>query len=80
MVRRDGAETRRQRIAEINRSLKGIGEKGVQLNKFVAAQMLKTGLTRAKILEYLTLLQEIGNITIDHDVNSISEVPDSSIE
>jgi hypothetical protein len=70
MVRKDGAETRKERIKNIAASIqaslyknKDIGYIG--LKKTVALLELETGLTREKILEYLTLLQEAGQIEID---------------
>ena len=73
MVRRDGAETRRMRVSEINQALTGVGE-GVSLKQFVAVQMVKTGLTKPKILEYLSLLQDIGNIQVDEKIDRIREI------
>lgn len=63
MVRRDGAEARRERIAEIARIIqaalyeaKEIG--WIQLSKIVTKIMIKTGLTRNNVMEILNLLAD----------------------
>ena len=74
MVRRDGAETRRERLDQIARTVQGSlhqskepGE--IPLSKTVAKLMLLTGLTEPKVLEYLDLLQKAGQFELDtqHD-------------
>ena len=51
-----------------------IGEEGVRLKRFVAAQMVKSGLTKCKIIEYLEVLEENGNIEIKEDADLIREI------
>lgn len=69
MVKRDGAETRRQRIAHIARMVQAAlhasknGE--IPLSKFVAGVMYETGLTREKILEYMEVPEQMGQFEID---------------
>ena len=70
MVRKDGAEARKERIASIARlihaSLFQNKETGfIPLKKSMALLMLETGLTKEKILEYLDLLQDTGQIHVD---------------
>jgi hypothetical protein len=76
MVRKDGAETRRERISKIATSIqaslyqnKDLGY--VSLNKTVAKQELETGLTREKILEYIALLVEADQFELDHEKDQI---------
>ena len=73
MVKRDGAETRRERISKIARDLqsrfyekkiKGKKEELV-LSKFVAFQMYETGLSESKIMEYLEIIKKMGQCEID---------------
>ena len=63
MVRKDGAEARKERIAKIAANTqaalylnKDLGY--ISLKKTVAKHELETGLTREKIMEYLALLVE----------------------
>ena len=76
MVRRDGAEARKERITHIARiiqaSLFQNKEAGfIPLKKTVAILMLETGLTKEKIMEYLRLLEETGQIEIDEEKDQI---------
>jgi hypothetical protein len=79
MVKKDGAETRRIRIEQIARDLqsgfyekksKGESEELI-LSKFVAIQMYKTGLTKSKILDYLSIIETMGQCEIDTDNDKI---------
>jgi len=76
MVRRDGAEARKERIAKIAANVKAalylnkdLGY--ISLKKIVAKQELGTGLTREKILEYLALLVEADQFEIDLEKDQI---------
>ncbi len=76
MVRKDGAETRRERIAKIASSTQSdlyqnrdLGY--ISLKKTVAKHELETGLTREKIMEYLNLLVETDRIEIDTEKDQI---------
>jgi len=79
MVRRDGAETRRERLEQIARSVqaalhqnKESGE--ISLSKTVAQLMLLTGLTETKVLEYLSLLQKLYPLEVDAENDKIKKV------
>lgn len=74
MVRRDGAETRKERLEQIAKFVqsslflkKESGE--ISLSKTVAKLMLATGLTESKLLEYLLLLEKADQFEMDtqHD-------------
>jgi hypothetical protein len=76
MVRRDGAETRRERLEQVARSVqaalhqnKESGE--ISLSKTVAQLMLLTGLTETKVLEYLSLLQRAGQFEVDVETDKV---------
>jgi hypothetical protein len=76
MVRRDGAEARKERITQIARNIqaslfqnKEVGF--IPLKKTVSILMLETGLTKEKIMEYLRLLEETGQIEIDEEKDQI---------
>ena len=73
MVRKDGAETRRQRIQEIAVSvLKALSQQNpLSLSKTLAALQYTSGLTREKLLEYLAIMQEHGQFIIDNEKDQI---------
>jgi hypothetical protein len=69
MVRRDGAETRKDRIAQIAQSVHAAlyqnKEAGwISLSQIVAKTMIDTGLTKSKVLEYLQLLNDAGQFEL----------------
>ncbi len=79
MVRKDGAEARKERIAKIATNVqsalylnKDLGY--ISLKKTVAKQELETGLTREKIMEYLALLVEADQFEIDHEKDQIRKL------
>lgn len=75
MVKKDGAETRRQRIAQITRmaqaSLNASKNGEIFLSKFVAAAMYETGLTKERIMEYLEVPEAMGQFEIDRENDRI---------
>jgi hypothetical protein len=79
MVRRDGAQARKERINIIAQSIQAAlfqnKEAGfIPLRKTVAKLMLETGLTREKIMEYLGLLQEADQFELDAEKDQIRKV------
>ena len=82
MVRKDGAEARKERIAKIATNTQAAlyqnKEMGyISLRKTVAKQELETGLTREKIMEYLALLVEADQIEIDVERDQIRKFSDA---
>ena len=79
MVKKDGAETRRERISQIARSLQAAfhekKEKGeiaeLKLSKFISLVMFNTGLTKEKVVLYLEVIQDIGQCEIDSENGKI---------
>jgi len=76
MVRKDGAEARKERIAKIAANTQAAlyqnKELGyISLRKTVAKHELETGLTREKIMEYLALLVEADQFEIDLEKDQI---------
>ncbi len=76
MVRKDGAESRKERIAKIAANVqaalyqnKDLGF--ISLKKTVAKQALETGLTCIKIMEYLALLVEADQFEVDLERDQI---------
>ena len=77
MVRMDGAETRKARIAEVARLVmqqinqnKEVGY--TSLKPTVAKIMVETGLTKLKVMEYLQLKSEEGIFEINEIDDRIS--------
>jgi hypothetical protein len=78
LVRKDGAEARKERIAKIAQSImsalyeaKQQSKLYISLRKTVAILEFETGLTKEKISEYITLLQDMGKIELDAEKDQI---------
>ena len=76
MVRKDGAEARKERIAEIAKTVhsslyeaKEIGS--ISLSRTVTKIMIKTGLTRNNVVEILKLLCEDDQFELDENEDQI---------
>jgi len=68
MVRRDGAEVRRERIQKIGRRVIALlHEKGngIRLGKTVSRLAYEFGLTKEKIMEYLRILEDLDRFVLD---------------
>jgi hypothetical protein len=78
MVRRDGAEVRKERIQEIarliHRSLHNHGE--ISLSKTLATLQYEFGLTKDKIQEYLEILEGLGHFLIEKEEDKIKKITD----
>lgn len=82
MVRRDGAEVRKERIAEIGKLiLKALHKSDeLSLTKTVASLQYKFGLTKEKLIEYLNILADLERFTLDKDedrIRKVSEIVES---
>jgi hypothetical protein len=77
MVGKDGAETRKERIRQIAQSVQAAlfkNDGGISLKQTVARLSIETGLTKEKIIEYLELLANVEQFTIDVEGDKISRV------
>jgi hypothetical protein len=78
MVRRDGAEVRRDRIKRIaqyiQKELYNSPDGWILLDKTVAILMLEHGLTKVKLMEYLEILQTANQFEIDFENNMIKKI------
>lgn len=76
MVRRDGAEVRKQRIQEIGRRIMALLNKHgeVSLSKTIATFQYEFGLTKEKLREYLRVLEAMERFTIGEEENKIHKV------
>jgi len=76
MVRRDGAEVRKERIQEIarliHRSLQRNGE--ISLSKTLSLVQYEFGLTRDKIQEYIGILEGLGQFRIEKEQDKIKKM------
>jgi len=76
MVRRDGAEVRKERIQEIarliQRSLLNHGE--ISLSKTVATFQYEFGLTKEKVMEYLSILEGLGQFVVEKEQERIKRI------
>jgi len=79
LVRKDGAEARKERFGQIAQMVqaclfqnKETGE--ISLRKTLAKIMIDTGLTKDKVLEYLQLLNDAGQFELDEKNEKITKV------
>lgn len=75
MVRRNGAEARKERIQQIAQyiqaQLRREGE--ILLSKTIAELQYKFGLTKERITEYLEILENLGQFIIDKELDKIKK-------
>ena len=73
MVRRDGAEVRRERIQQMtSRVLSLLHKHGeIPLSKTLAALEYEFGLTKPKLMEYLKISEDTGHFAIDIEKDKI---------
>lgn len=79
MFRRDGAETRKQRIQEVARFIQRtlLNEKTLSLSKTIALLQYEFGLTKEKLMEYLTILESLGQFVIEKEQDRIRRIGES---
>lgn len=78
MVRRDGAETRKERYAKIAQAIQQLlfkaKEQGldyIPLRRTVVGFKVEMGLTEEKITEYMKDLEALGQFIIDYEKDQI---------
>ena len=77
MVRRDGADVRKERIQEIGRRIQALLHKSsgeIRLTKTVSAFAYEFGLTKEKIMEYLEILEHLDRFGLDVEKDMIHKV------
>ena len=79
MVRKDGAEARKERIEQIARKImaKLNKEKEISLSKEIAEIQYEFGLTKEKIMEYLEILEKLARFVLDKDNGKIRNITES---
>lgn len=76
MVRKDGAEARKERLQKVAQIIQATlhKEEGqISLSKTIAALQYDLGLTRDKTMEYLDILEKIGQFSIDQPNDRITK-------
>jgi hypothetical protein len=73
MMRRDGASARKERIEKIARSIQValFTETELSLAKTMATLQYETGLTEGKLMEYLKIIEKLGQIIINSESDKI---------
>jgi hypothetical protein len=73
MVRRNGAEARKERIQQIAQYIQAQlhDEREIFLSKTIAELQYKFGLTKERIIEYLEILENLGQFIIDKELDKI---------
>ncbi|MEM3596751.1 MAG: hypothetical protein QXJ53_01270 [Candidatus Bathyarchaeia archaeon] len=76
MVRRDGAEIRKERIQEVIRRVVALlyNHDEVELESTVAMLQYETGLRPDKIMEYLSIGDQLKRFELDIDKNKIRKI------
>jgi hypothetical protein len=76
MVRKDGAEATKERIQKVAQAIQaGLHKEGkLSLSKTIASLQYELGLTRERMMEYLDILQKLGQFSIDEDNDRISKM------
>jgi len=77
MVRRDGAEVRKERMQEISKRVQALLHKSggkIPLGKTVSILAYEFGLTKEKIIEYLRILEDLDRFVLDFEKDEIRNV------
>ena len=79
MVRKDGAEARKERLQQIARAIQAAlhKEDELSLSKLMATLQYDLGLTRDRVQEYLEILENVGQFEIDKQGDKIRRVRES---
>lgn len=77
MVRRNGAEVRKERIQKIGRRALALlheNDGRIPLGKTVSALAYEFGLTKEKIMEYLSILEDLDRFVLDIEKDEILSI------
>ncbi|MCJ7630942.1 hypothetical protein MUP77_00880 [Candidatus Bathyarchaeota archaeon] len=76
---RDGAEVKRERMQTIAQLITSLllKDNKISLSKTLSIIEYKTGLTQAKIMEYLRTLEKLGRFEIDVENDDIKKIIES---
>jgi hypothetical protein len=75
MVRKNGAEARKERIQQIAQYIhaKLNDEQEIFLSKIIAELQYRFGLTKERIIEYLEILENLDHFTIDKELGKVKK-------
>ena len=78
MVRRNGAEVRKERLQDISCEIQSllVDNKELLLSKIIAEIQYKYGLTKEKTIEYLKIISNVERFTLDIENNKIKKFID----
>jgi len=74
MVRRDGAEVRKERIQEIAKRILGLLHKSggqILLGRTLSALEYEFGLTKERLMEYLRINEDLSRFVLDVEKDKI---------
>ena len=76
MVRRDGAEIRKERMQEVARLIHRTlaNEKEASLSRTLALLQYEFGLTKEKLMEYLTILESLGHFIVEKEQDKLKKI------
>ncbi|MEM5854296.1 MAG: hypothetical protein QW228_08070 [Candidatus Aenigmatarchaeota archaeon] len=79
MVRRDGAEIRKERIQEVIRRVVALlyNHDEIELESTIAMLQYEMGLRLDKIMEYLKIGEQLKRFELDIDQNKIRKIKES---
>jgi len=80
MVRRDGAEVRRERIQQIVTCVLGLLHKKngqIPLSETIALLQYEMGLTKPKLMEYLKIGEDTGHFIVEIEKNTIGKITEN---
>ena len=79
MVKRDGAEIRKERIQEVVRRVVSLlhNQEEIKLDSTVAMLEYETGLRPDKIMEYLEIGEQLKRFELDIDKNLIRKIKEA---
>jgi len=80
MIRRNGAEARKERLQQIAQFIQAqLHREGeISLSKTIAKLQYDYGLTKERILEYLEILESLGQFIIDKKLEKITKTTKQS--
>jgi hypothetical protein len=81
MVRRNGAEAKKERMRQIAQYIQAKlrREKMILLSKTIAELEYEYGLTKERVSEYLETLENLGQFTIDKKLDKITKAPNKVV-
>jgi predicted transcriptional regulator len=79
MVRKDGAEARKERLQRIAQAIQAALHKEgeLSLSKTMASLQYEFGLTKDRVQEYLEILENVGQFEIDKQNDKIKKARQS---